>query len=129
MNTHSKNKLLATFATWEVPKDYADPMVNYLVYGFAPGSFFTSVLANDFVGAMLHSHPGNSIPALKNLAGWIQEVMPAECRGDYQSVDLWVKRSDSDRRKILEGHGLVFSVEDELMLELKGTRTVEPFLW
>ena len=41
---HSKNKLMQTFATWDVPKDFAEPFYNYLVYGFSPGSCFSAML-------------------------------------------------------------------------------------
>lgn len=37
----------------------------YLLYGIEAGSFFTAVLANDFFGAMTHSHPSNSVNELK----------------------------------------------------------------
>ena len=69
LTEHSDLKIQATFDQWEVDGEYAQIMYNYLVYGFNPGSFFTSVLANDFVGAVNRSHPGKSISALKRLVG------------------------------------------------------------
>jgi hypothetical protein len=47
LTAHSRNRILKTFELWRVPKDFADPMYNYLVHGYEPGSFFTAVLAND----------------------------------------------------------------------------------
>lgn len=126
---HSRNKLLNTFVQWSVPKDYADPIMNYLVHGFAPGSFFTAVLANDFCGAVQHSHPANSMQALKALVGWIKECMPNEAHGSYRKVQDWLKLDVNTRRNILVEHRLVYTVEDEVMLVLQGERTVEPFFY
>jgi hypothetical protein len=129
LTAHSRNRLLATFAQWSVPKDYADPMFNYLVYGYGPGSFFTAVLANDFASAVQRSHPANTIDALKHLVGWMQDTMPAQARGSYAAVDEWTGLSKEQRRAVLENCGLVFTEEDEMMLVLQGEHTQEPILW
>lgn len=129
LSEHSRNQLLQTFAHWSVPNDYADPMYNYLVYGFVPGSFFTAVLANDFVGAVQHSHPANSIPALKHLVGWMGEVMPDTAKGSYEAVSEWLSLNAEQRRAVLESRRLIYTREDEMMLVLQGERTQEPVLW
>ena len=129
LSEHSKNRLLHTFAQWSVPKDYADPMYNYLVYGFEPGSFFTAVLANDFCGAIQRSHPANTIEALKHLVGWMRDAVPVKAMGSYQAVKDWISLDPEQRRATLEWRGLIYSVEDEMMLVLQGERTVEPILW
>jgi hypothetical protein len=113
-------KFRYTLKRWEVDNDYAEPMYNYLVHGFNPGSFFSSVLANDFLGAVSHSHPGNSIPALKKLGGWIYDYMPREAFGSYKAVDAWCSATDEQRRGILEHYGLVLSEEQETWEILKG---------
>jgi hypothetical protein len=74
----SRNRILKTFQQWDVPKDFADPMFNYLVHGYGPGSCFTAVLANDFLSAVSRSHPSNTIEAFKALAGWICDTVPAD---------------------------------------------------
>lgn len=129
LSEHSKNRLLHTFAEWKVPKDYADPMYNYLVYGFEPGSFFTAVLANDFCGAIQRSHPANTIEALKHLVGWMRDAVPVKAMGSYQAVKDWTSLEQEQRRALLEWRGLIYSVEDEMMLVLQGEQTVEPILW
>ena len=126
---HSRNRLLGTFAQWSVGKEYADPMYNYLVHGYEPGSFFTAVLANDFASAVQRSHPANTIEALKHLVGWMRDAMPTMAQGSYEAVNEWTSLSKEQRRAVLEGRGLVFSVEDEMMLVLQGERTQEPMLW
>jgi len=115
----SKDKLEKSLKHWEVDKDYADPMINYLVHGFSPGSFFTSVLANDFVDAIGRSHPGNSVPALKNLVGWIVNDMPREAWGSYDVVADWLSMQDVERREILEDAGLIFTERQETWETLK----------
>ena len=129
LSVHSRNQLLTTFEVWAVPQDFAEPMYNYLVFGFNPGSFFTSVLANDFAKAIQHSHVANTMTALKALTGWIQSDMPPIARGSYRAVDDWRDRTEAQRRSILETYRLVYSVEDEMMLALAGKPTQEPVLW
>ena len=113
---------------WSVPQEYFEPIANYLVHGFEPGSFFTALLANDFFRAMQHSHPANSIPELKHLTGWIESAVPFEAFGSYQKVTNWLRFDDEYRRALLVQRGLVYTVEEEVMLVLKGARTHEPFL-
>ncbi len=77
LSKHSTNKLLEKFALHSVSKEYADPLFNYLVYGFNPGSFWTAALANDFMGAIAKSHPANTVNALKHVINWIyDEIHP-----------------------------------------------------
>jgi len=128
ISEHSRNRILHTFAEWEVDKEFAHPMYNYLIFGWSPGSCFTAVLANDFLGAMASSHPSNTVRAFKALAGWINDHVPAECYGSYERVKAWTKADDTARRTILEKYKLVFSQEDEVMLILKGTPVHEPIL-
>ena len=116
---YSKNRLKATFAKWEVDNDFADPMYNYLVQGFEPGSFFTAVLANDFMAAVSHSHPANTIPALKRLVGWINDCMPVDAYGSYTAVKEWYRMDDEDRRYCLERHQLIYTSKQEVWKILK----------
>lgn len=129
ISVYSRNNILEGLAYWNVPKDYADPMLNYLIYGFEPGSFFTAVLANDFMGAMRHSHPANTIDALKNLYGWMNEKMPAKCKGSYDKVYKWIELSEEERRYILVKEGLVYTEKQETWMALQGKPVVEPMLF
>ena len=129
LSAHSKNRLMETFKLWSVPKEFADLMYNYLVYGYEPGSCFTAVLANDFAGAIQRSHPGNTIEAFKALTGWINDTIPPTARGSYQAVVAWINLEPGQRRAILERGRLVFTAEDEMMLVLAGEKTIEPVLW
>jgi hypothetical protein len=129
LSAYSKNRILETFAHWNVPKEFADSMYNYLVYGFEPGGCFTSVLANDFNGAIRRSHPANTIEALKALSGWIVDTMPTSAHGNYNAVNNWINLSDVDRRAVLEKRNLIFTSEEEMILILQGKPTHEPVLY
>lgn len=130
LTEHSKNKLLKSLSLYEVPKDYAEPIYNYLVYGFAPGSFFTSVLANEFMDAISRSHPANTIGALKNLVCWILNELPeGVAYGSYAIVDEWLTMTEQQRRAVLEHRRLIYTEQEEIMLILKGEPTHEPHLW
>jgi hypothetical protein len=129
LTDYSRNLLLATFHKWDVPKDFADPMYNYLVHGYSPGGFFTSVLANDFHSAIARSHPGNSIEALKQLGGWILDQMPLEAKGSYNNVEVWCSLPADVRRIILEDYELIYTEQQEIMMALQGQSTIEPVLY
>lgn len=119
---------METLNKWSVPQEYADRMFEYFVHGFAPGSFFTAVLANDFAGAMTSSHPANSIQGLKNLVGWLRSTMTHGLTwGDHKTVENWLAMSESERRAALVEHRLLYSEDQEIMLALKNVPTVEPF--
>jgi Txe/YoeB family toxin of Txe-Axe toxin-antitoxin module len=129
LSVHSKNKLMQPFADWNVPKEFADPMYNYLVYGYGPGSGFTSILANDFASAIAHSHPSNTITAYKSLVRWMHNTMPKEAYGSYEKVKAWCSTNPEQRRIILEHNRLIYTNKEEVVLILKDEPTVEPQFW
>lgn len=115
---------------WSVPKEYFEPLYNYLVHGFEPGSFWTAVLANDFFRAVQSSHPANDIPALKHTVGWIQDRFPVLSYGNYAVVKGWLELDSADRRLSLENHGLIYTEREEVELALRGiTAKPEPMLF
>lgn len=126
----SRNRMMLSATRWTVPREYFDPLYNYLVHGFEPGSFWSAVLANDFMGAMQSSHPSNDIPALKHVVGWIQDSFPAICYGSYHSVKDWTNFTPAQRRGQLEACELIYTEQEEIMLGLKGVQPVpEPVMW
>jgi hypothetical protein len=119
--THfSQQRLYATFREWDVPMDFADPMANYLMYGYEPGSCFTAVLANDFGAAILSSHPNNSIEAFKTLVGWMRSHVPHQAYGNYERVRAWIDLDLDERRAVLEHNRLVYTAKEETWMALKG---------
>jgi len=125
---YSRNRFYRTLNDWAVPREYADVMFNYFVHGFEPGSFFTSLLANDFAGAMSRSHPANSVQALKNLVGWLRGTMThGVCWGDQDTVKSWLALTNEQRLAMLIERNLVYSEQDEILMALKNQHTSEPF--
>jgi hypothetical protein len=126
LTAYSKNRFYKSFDSYHVPKEYADTIYNYLVHGYSPGGFFTSVLANDCLGAITHSHPSNTMQALKYMAVWILNELPRNvCWGSYEVVEAWLKMSAADRRAVLESKRLIFAEEEETVLVLKGEKVEE----
>jgi hypothetical protein len=125
----SRDRMLLSASRWTVPRDYFDPLFIYLVHGYEPGSFWTAVLANDFMRAVQSSHPGNTIEALKNTVGWIQDSFPRESYGDRMIVRQWTQMSGLDRRLCLEAAHMIYTEQEEIMKGLKGERSQEPFLY
>jgi Txe/YoeB family toxin of Txe-Axe toxin-antitoxin module len=120
---------MQTFERWGVPKEFAEPFYNYLVWGFRPGSCFEAILANDFAKAISRSHPSNTVEAFKALVGWINDVVPEEARGSHEQILLWSSIDEEQRRSILEEHRLIYPNKEEVMLILKDKPTIEPVLW
>ena len=125
----NRDRVMLSASRWTVPREYFDPLYNYLVHGFEPGSFWTAVLANDFMTAVQHSHPSNDIPALKHCVGWIRDTFPQGSYGDYQSIKYWVNMDPSERRMTLEHHRILLTEQEEIMAALKGQQSEEPYLY
>ena len=130
LTKYSENRFYETFVTYNVPKEFADPIFNYFVHGFQPGSFFTALLANDFVGAMCRSHPANTVEGLKMLSVWLQNTgLKTRAWGDYDTVDRWLGMDEGLRRALLEHAELIYSEEKEIWMTLKGEKTYTPMLF
>lgn len=130
LSTYSHNRLMHTFSQYQVARDYADPIYNYLVHGFPPGSFFTALLANDAMRMIASSHPSNTIPSLKNLVAWIRDYLgESTAHGSYELVNSWLKTTPEERREELEALGLVYPEKVEIIKILSDEPTHEPHLW
>jgi hypothetical protein len=125
----SRDRMMVTATRWTVPRDFFEPLHNYLVYGFAPGSFWSAVLANDFMRAVQHSHPSNDISALKNTVGWILNSFPEQSYGDHDRVILWQDLEAIQRRRILESKDMIYTEQEEIMMALQGKKSHEPMMW
>ena len=117
---YSKVKMMGGAADWNISRDYFDPIYNYLIYGYSPGSFFTALLCNDFFHAIGKSHPSNSISSLKNLTGWIRSLRGHNIFwGNIDVVNSWLKLSDQQRREALEKLNIIYSEKDEVVMALQ----------
>lgn len=126
---YSRKHIYATFEQWRVPTEYAVSLYNYLTMGLMPGGFFTSVLANDWNGAIVRSHPSNTIEALKAATGWICDHVPSQARGSYEAVEAWSQLSNEARSQALREQGLLLNDKDETLMALKGISTEAPILY
>lgn len=129
LTDHSRNLIRSSAAEWAVPREYFDALYNYLVLGFNPGGFWTSVLANNWHHAISRSHPGNTVEALKSATGWIYDRWPPESYGSYLQVDWWTGLPGKDRRRFLEGQRMIYTEVQEVELILKSVATQEPMLY
>jgi hypothetical protein len=130
LTVYSRNRLLNTFALHQVPKEYADPLYNYLVHGFHPGSFLAAVLSNDFMATIGSSHPANTVGALKRVVTWLNDTIEhGVAWGTPEAVQHWLQMTDDERRSVLETNRLVYTEREEVILILKDTPTNEPILW
>lgn len=127
ITVYSRDRLYQTFNHWEVPDDFADPVANYLVYGYEPGSCFTAVLANDFIGAIRSSHPSNTVEAFKALVGWMHDHLPPQAYGSYDRVAAWCELGPSERRRFLESNRLIYTEQEEIMMGLRGVEKQRQF--
>lgn len=127
---YSKVRIMKSAVEWEVSKEYFDPIYNYMVHGFQPGSFFSALLANDLFRAMASSHPANSVNELKKLTAWIRSTMGYGIFwGSEEVVQNWLKMTTEQRREKLELLNLVIPEKEEVIMILKGEPCVEPHMW
>ena len=120
LTTHSLARMWDSARRWDVDQDFYDPMHNYLVHAYDPGSFFTALLANDAFAAISRSHPHNQMDYLKSLVGWMADSFPHESYGSYNAIRVWRSMASSERRQRLEQCKLIHTEQDEILLILKG---------
>ena len=125
----SRDRMMLSATRWTVPRDFFEPLHNYLVHGFEPGSFWSAVLANDFMRAVQHSHPSNDISALKHTVGWILNSFPEQSYGDHDRVILWQDLEAIQRRRILESTDMIYTEQQEIMMALQGKKSYEPMMY
>jgi hypothetical protein len=125
----SRDRMILSASQWTVPREYFDPLYNYLVHGFEPGSFWTAVLANDWHRAISSSHPSNTIEHLKMATGWIHDSFPVESYSSYRNVKSWMALEPVDRRMILEECHLIYTEQEEIIKGLRGDQSTEPLLY
>lgn len=118
LTVYSELQMAKSAEEWAVEPEYYRVIYNYLVHGSEPGSFFSALLSNDWFGAISHSHPSNTIPALKSLSNWIACCCPKSAFGSRENVAAWLACSDNERRRELEAYNLILSESEELMSTL-----------
>lgn len=107
-------KIAKTFYEWRLNTEWAEITERYVLHGLSPGSFFTSLFANDLIGAAARSHPSNSWEEICKLSDWLTNRAPRQCFGSYENVESWLELNTDDRRKICESINLQMSAWDHL---------------
>lgn len=128
LTKYSENRLLNSLLHWHVPKDFAEPMFNYLVHGFEPGGFFKGWYAND-ASSIIRSHPGNTVTALKDLMKWMLNCMPDPAWGNHDNVNNWIKMDAKDRRFVLEQYQLIYTEAEEIEMVLRNLPVTDPIFF
>jgi hypothetical protein len=85
-------------AGYDVPPHTIESLKHYLINGWEPGGFVSSVLALDMERSISTADVGNR-HRLWCIARWIMEYAPAESWGSYEAVDLWCRDVDNRRSK------------------------------
>ena len=79
-------------------RDLAQTLENYLMRGYQPGGFTTSVLANDLFGAVARADHWNRSD-IAQIVEAIANACPSLAMGSYEAVEAWCKDLDGRRSK------------------------------
>lgn len=71
-----------------IPQHTHDAIRRYLDYGYQPGSFLTSVLSNDLIGAVGYADEIN-IQYIPDIVRWLQINVPSYAWGSPEAVRLY----------------------------------------
>jgi len=74
---------------------------DYLMYGYQPGGFLTSVLANDLYAAVGRADHWNK-QRLTEIVDEIIYKVPAVALGSYEAVEAWCRDRDGRRSQYAE---------------------------
>lgn len=109
---------MTRYLDFSLRNDYLDnAMENYLINGFEPGGFLTSVLANDLRLAVGRADYWNK----NNLATIVEHIIfnvPSGARGSYDAVRDWCADKDNRRSKYVKGK------EQEMVMKILEGRHV-----
>jgi len=82
----------------EVPRHTQETLEGYLLRGWEPGGFVTSMLALDMERALTTADTGNR-QMLWVIGQWIMQNAPEGSWGNYENVKAWCKDIDGCRSK------------------------------
>jgi hypothetical protein len=73
----------------EIPEHLQQGLADYLDHGRSPGSFLTSCLSNDLLGAVTRAHPAVSIEELRTVMRFLSTCTPGDSWGNADRVRDW----------------------------------------
>jgi hypothetical protein len=95
------NELDWLFDQHQIPEHTREPLVNFLMKGWEPGGFVTSMLAMDMERAVYAADFVNG-PNIQKIARWIIEYCPNGSWGSYDQVEAWIKDINGRRTQFVE---------------------------
>lgn len=96
-------KFYATFEHYDgMTDDWQEEIVNYIVYGYPPGSFHVALFENNLADAACKSHPMNQWSMIISFMKWLLHYAPHNSWGSKEKVDAWLALSADERRKKCE---------------------------
>ena len=82
---------------------------NYLIYGYQPGGFLTSVLANDLYAAATRADHWNR-QRLPEIVNEIIYKVPVAAFGSYEAVEAWCRDKDNRRSEYARHMEKLFTI-------------------
>ena len=83
--------------TTDIDKHVQEALTNYFLHRLDPGSFTTSCLCNDLVGASLRAHPIN-LQSIGYIGKWLMHNAPAGSWGNADLVKDWMNGGEYYQR-------------------------------
>jgi hypothetical protein len=81
-----------------VPEFTKLSLVNYLVYGYHPGSGLTSILKSDVEGCSLFLDKENK-KHFFTIVAWLRSYAPEDSWGSSKNVENWIQSKREERGK------------------------------
>lgn len=84
-----------------IPKHTEESILNYILYGYKPGSFLTCLLSGDSFGAIIRADLRN-VSNFEIIHFWILKNLPEESHGDIEKFNNWINDVNSVRTNYLK---------------------------
>lgn len=82
----------------EVPSHTQQSLEDYLIHGYPPGGFVTSVLTNNLYGAVARADHVNKRNVMA-IADWVMNYAPEQSWGSDEAVADWLDDKDGRRTR------------------------------
>jgi hypothetical protein len=120
MNSAMAAPFRRTFDTWPVTEVWQRELFNYIVLGFAPGSFHAACFANDLSRAAHTSHIMNGWSEISSFMKWLTAYAPVGSWGNDANVMAWLAKSTADRNAICTQYGLLLTEAEVVWVRIGG---------
>jgi len=80
----------------DIPAHTKESLENYLIHGYPPGGFVTSVLTNDLYGAVSKADYENKTN-ITAITDWVINHAPPRTWGSIDVVNAWINDEDNRR--------------------------------